>query len=251
MRRLWLCVLVAACLFQTGSAQPSPEVETLIKNAIKALGGEKNLAKFKMFRVVFESAEKDPVTGEIKNLRTKDYFHYPDKLKATGESHGVTLTEVFDGTKGWRKIKDGGLVKTEPLSAHELEVKKELVYSLWLKDTLPFAKDPAFKITALGESKVNGQATFGIKVSSPGHRDVKLYYDTKTNLLAKMETESGSDADKTLTRLEICYKEYKLIQGVKVATKVTTYLNGQKLGGESSVTAEFLDKQDPATFTDP
>jgi hypothetical protein len=249
MRQLWLCALVTGCFASVGAAQPPAEAEAIIKKAIEAHGGENNLAKYKTFRVVFKITLKED-TGDT-SIREEAFYQYPNKVKAVSDFDQVTITSVFDGTQAWTKVKTPNILTSKALAGPELEEKKESVYRSWIMDTIPYLKQPGFQVTALGESQVNGQAALGIKISSTGHRDVKFFYDKNTGLMVKMDTEIWSEADKKLVRYESYYEDYKLLHGVKIATKHIGYLNGKKTSQAFLTDLEFLDKLDPTTFAAP
>ncbi len=96
---------------------------------------------------------------------------------------------------------------------------KEEVYALANRESVAGLKDPKVKLSSLGESKVGDRAVAGIKVSSEGHKDINLYFDKETGLLAKagrkVKSMDGEDVDQ-----EAFYSDFKVdSDGIKRAKK--------------------------------
>jgi hypothetical protein len=125
-----------------------------------------------------------------------------------------------------------------------LAEQKEEIYAAWVADLVAL-KEKMFTLSSLGETNVDGKPAVGVKVSSKGHRDINLYFDKETGLLAKSETRVK---DEMLGGQEVgqetFYSDYKEVQGVKVAMKAVIKRDG-KLYVEADTTeyipAEKLD----------
>jgi hypothetical protein len=91
-----------------------------------------------------------------------------------------------------------------------------------------FLKADQCAFAALGEAKVNDKPAVGVKVSAKGHKEVNLYFDKETGLLAKVERQ----ALKAMTGMEVpeerIITEYQDIDGLKVAKKVVINRYGKK-----------------------
>ena len=175
----WACRAVAfgllLVLTGTGRAEDK-DSRAIIDKAIKAAGGEKELAKFQAetFQekgTYYGEGTPQPYTG-------KYAVQFPGRFRM--EIAGA-FTLVLDGDKGW--IARGG--KTEEMNKEQLAEQKESQYAGWVTTLLPLLEEKAYQLSSLGESKVGDRTVVGIKVSHPGHQDVKLYFDKDSGLMAK------------------------------------------------------------------
>ena len=115
---------------------------------------------------------------------------------------------------------------------------------------VPLLRDKAYRLHALGEMKVGGRPAVGVRVESRGHKDVNLYFDKKTGLLAKVERRALDDAGKEVTEESFC-SGYKDVGGVKLPMKVVVQHDGKKFLEMEFSEYRFLDKLDDSEFARP
>ena len=86
---------------------------------------------------------------------------------------------------------------------------------------LAVLKDKKYKLSPLGEVKVEGRDAVGVQVSCKGHKDVNLYFDKETNLLAKGEwnVKAQEQGGKEVMQ-ETLYGDYKDVEGAKIPMKI-------------------------------
>src|SRR4029453_7619175 len=98
-------------------------------------------------------------------------------------------------------------------------------------------KDKAFEVTLIGEDKVEGKKVVGIRVTKKGQKDVSLFFDKETGLLAKLEyrgAEPGTDNEVNEERI---VKEYeKNADGIPLPKKILI-----KHDGKQFLEAEILE----------
>jgi hypothetical protein len=87
-------------------------------------------------------------------------------------------------------------------------------------------KDKAFTLAPLGEVNIDKRPALGVRVSSKGHRDVSLYFDKRTALLAKTEARVKDDDGQEVTE-ETYSSDYQEVQGTKQAMKFTIKRDGK------------------------
>ena len=125
---------------------------------------------------------------------------------------------------------------------------REEIYILWLETLTPLQKD-GFDLAPLPEIKVNGQPAVGVKVSSKGHADAKLYFDTHTHLLVKVE-RTAEDAGLKLD------KEY-LLATTRSSTASSCrrtssrFWTARKASELTSASYKFPSKPDDSLFAKP
>jgi hypothetical protein len=220
----------------------------VIESAIKAHGGEEALAKSQTF--VRKAAGQLTLSGAVEVAFAEELTAQPPQrwrrevgLRSADQKLRVLV--VVNGDKGWEST--GGAVA--PLTAERLKELREDGYALWLTTLLPLKKDSSLQLAPLPEEKVNGEPALGVKVSSKGHADIKLYFDKKSGLLVKRErpvTEAGESVTEEET-----YLAHKDFDGVKMPTKVVGTVAGKKRGEITEASYRFPAKIDEATFAKP
>lgn len=242
---LRLGMVLAGLILLVGTSSRADEqadAMKIIDKAIQASGGAELLAKnkaqtWKEKGTYYGMGNGLPYTGTVA-------VDLPGKMRMDVE--GV-FTIVLNGDEGW--IKSGGM--TKPMTKDQLAEEKEELHAGWETTLLPL-KSKEYQLSVLGDSKVDNQAVVGVKVTSKGHRDVKLYFDKKTGLLAKGEwTVKADEQGGKEVNQESLYQNYKDISGLKIPTKIVIKRDG-KLFVESDV-SDFKSsaKLDPKEFAKP
>ena len=241
-----LCVFVGvAILFAAASlsrADDAADARAIVAKAIKTIGGEEKLAKFK--------AQTFKETGT--------YYGMGDGLPYTGISSvqwphqfrmeivGV-FTIVLNGDKGWMQANG----ETREMAADELKVQQDEHFVGWINQLTPL-KDKQFKLSTIGESKINDRAALGVRVSVEKRKDVNLYFDKESGLLVKGEHRaiSQEQGGKEVNQ-EIFYSEYKEIEGAKIATKFLIKRDGEKFVESELHDIQAVGKLDDSVFGKP
>ena len=112
-------------------------------------------------------------------------------------------------------------------------------------------KKTGYKLSPLGEVKVNDKPAVGVRVSSEGFQDVNLFFDKASGLLVKTETrtiDAQSGDEKTEEKL---LSDYKETEGVQRPGKVVVLRDGKKLLTLQVEDVKVVDKFDKDFFTKP
>jgi zinc protease len=232
--------LIGAMPSVANAADPSPA--EIVDLAIKATGGKEALAKQKAM-TWSESGTYYGMGGGLPY--TANYAsELPDKLRM--EIVGV-FTIVFDGKKGWTSA----MGSVTEMTDEQVEEYKENAYSTNLTTLLPLTKDDV-KLEAAGDGKVNDKAAVAIKVSSKDHRDVTLWFDKETHLLAKVEsTIKAEEAGGKEMKQAITFSNYDEVEGIKMPKKYAVTRDGEKYVESEMSSASVVDKHDAGTFSKP
>jgi hypothetical protein len=250
MRTSW-CFGLTACLMlgaaAGGRADDLAEARKLVEQAIKAHGGLTALIKYKAVTVLDKGTFHGmgvpiPYTGEY-------IFQEPGQQKVTVEAEVMGQTfkfiQVVNKDKGWESI----MGMTKAMDADKLAEQKEEVYAGSVTSLAPLA-GPGFTLALAGEIMVADRPALGVRVSHAGHRDVTLYFDKGSHLLLKTEQQVKNEGGQEVNQ-ETVYAEYKEIEGVKHAMKLTIKRDG-KLYVESDIQEyRFHDGLDESTFAMP
>ncbi len=224
------------------------QANAVIDKAIEAHGGEATLAKLKA-----ETWKTKGAMAGGKMAYTADYaFMAPDRFRfimnADFGGNKIQLLVITDGKQAWER---SGFTLSE-MQKPKLDGFKHQVYTMWLCSLAPL-KDKEFKLASLGESKRGNQEVVGVKVSRPGQRDVTLFFDKQTGLLAGNESrvlDEFSGFKKEVSH-EVFVSDYKVLDGRKYFTKIVIKQDGKVLIEEELSDQKSLEKLDDKLFTEP
>jgi hypothetical protein len=221
--------------------------QAVVSEAIKAHGGEAALAKLQTF--TRKSAGQLTVAGKEVPFAEEQTAQLPARWRRETEMRAdrqkLRVLLVVNGDKGWQSA--GGAVID--VGAERLRELREDGYAQWLTTLLPLKKDPALQLATLPEIKVNGDPAVGVKVSSKGRPDVKLYFDKKSRLLVRSERQAAEGGETVVK--EENYSGYKEFDGVKLPTKIAVVVGGKKVGDTTEAAYKFPEKAPEGTFAKP
>jgi hypothetical protein len=160
------------------------EARAIIEKAIKAQGREDLYAReaptyYTTRGTLYDSPLPYSYTEE--NSTQANRFKHVLQVEIGGQN--LKMTSVFNGQKGWVKDFVGN---TTEVTGKDLEEMTEAVY-LDHASRIVCLKDKRFELSPLPEIEVNDKPAVGVKVVSKGHRDINLFFDKKTGLLAKVD----------------------------------------------------------------
>lgn len=240
---LGACVLAAAA----ARADDSAEARALVDRALKAQGGAERLAKLpavsgKLKGIFHGFGDGVPFTGEFA-------AQGPDRTRLVIEAEAgdqkLRLVHVLNGNKGWVQVNDD----TEELDKEALAEAREEAYAEWVATLVPLRDRKRFRLSPLGEIKIDGRPAAGARVSSEGHGDVNLYFDKASGLLVKTEVRRTEDGQEVTE--ETFLGGYKEVQGTKQATRLTVKRDGETYMDCAISEYRLEEKLDAAVFAKP
>jgi hypothetical protein len=238
---------LAAALAHPASARD--DVSAIVDKAIQAHGGAEKLNSMKAFKAKTKGGVDIPGVGNAK-FTQESMAVMSGKVKDVMEidiaSMKINVTTVYDGSQGW--ISAAG--QTMDMDEKVLGLMKDTIYMMGL-GRITTLKDPSFKLTPLGEAQVNNRPAVGIKVAKEGHKDVNLYFDKGTGLLAKLEHRTTNPMSGQEYNEERIIQEYQDADGFKTAKKAEVLHDGKKFMEAEVVEAKFVDNIDDSEFKKP
>jgi RNA polymerase sigma factor (sigma-70 family) len=225
------------------------DVRAIINQAIKAQGGETNLAKLRIVR------QKGTYRRFIDTTQGKTLFSWetitqePDRFKNVqqGEIDGqkMSMTILFKGNQGWISM-DG---QTQEMDQEMVASTKEDLYADRIASLLPL-KGKEYQLSLLAEAMVNGRPAVGVKVAAKGRPDLSLFFDKETGLLAKRERRVADGMGGHVTEI-FFFSDYQETAKVKVARKIATFADDKHVAELRISEVEFLDKVEDKAFDPP
>jgi hypothetical protein len=223
-------------------------VTAIIQKAIKAHGGEEALNKYK----AGTSRSKGRLeVGTGLDFTQEMTYQLPNQFKEVLEidvdGKKIPAVTVFNGEKGWVVV-NGQFQDIDDKLLTELKEAGNLMRASRLTTLL---QDRAFKLSSVGEAKVNGRAALGVRVESKGFRDVNLYFDKDTGLLLKTERRALDVASGQEVNEERVVVEYQKLEGMQSPKKVVVNRDGKKFMEAEVLEVKLLEKVDPQSFAKP
>ncbi|MGE3805072.1 MAG: hypothetical protein AB7K24_10410 [Gemmataceae bacterium] len=223
-------------------AQDADKTRAVIDKALKAMGGEAKLEKFKAQTwkekgTYYGMGDGLPYTGTY-----AIQWPYQFKMEITD-----VFTTVLNGDKGW--IKSMG--ETMEMTKEQVAEQRENQYAGWVTTLAPL-KDKAYQLSLLKESKVGDRPAVGIKVAHKDHRDVSLFFDKESGLLIKSEfrTKSQEQGGKEVLQ-EMYYSDYKEVEGIKIPSKIKILRDGKKFVEAENTDIKPMGKLPDSVFGKP
>lgn len=203
--------------------------DEVIKNYIRAVGGEEAIKSVKSIKTVSKGSVA--VAGQEIPITITEMKKAPNKLAMIVEGMGMVLNkQVYDGAKGYMEANG----QKQELTGEQLEKAKEQadIYA----DLTP--EKYGITRTYKGMEQVDGKATYKLEKMS-GDAKTLEYYDTETGYLIK---------SKSATEGSIEYSNYKDAgSGYLIPHKVVIKAQGQVITGEVE-TAEVNKGIDDSNF---
>ncbi|HTU90311.1 MAG TPA: alpha/beta hydrolase, partial [Gemmataceae bacterium] len=251
MKRMTMPPWIAPCLILLAafSSFASEDARTILDKAIKAHGGEAKLSKLKTMSSKAKGRGTNNFGAEV-SFTSEISWQWPDRLK-----NSVTLTiikpttfiETISGDDGWSSC-DGkpgplGVVKRDELRT-QAHVRRLLLLT-------PLLQDKIYKMSVLDEIRIDDRPTVGVCVACAGERDVKLYFDAATRLLAKVEWRVLNDSGQKEVVKEDLFSDYREIEGVPTATQLLRRSDGKKTLELNFTEVRYPERLVAAEFDDP
>ncbi len=219
------------------------DVQKIIDKAVKAHGGEANLAKFKAYHMHFKGTRD--IQGNNVPYTQEVFFQFPDKLKETTTLDFMGQEIVSSMIVNGNEVSFTARGQDKPVSESFRKEMQEALHAARLRIALAL-NDKELKFAPLGEVQVNGKPAVGLKVSAKGRRDVNLFFDKESGLLVKGERQFLQGDNEV--REERIVEEFQEVQGVKIGKKMRLLRDGQKLLEVEVTKAKLLEKLDDALF---
>jgi hypothetical protein len=246
MRKL-LWVPVVACLLGGGLRADEDAVRAVVDRALKAHGGEKNLARLKRTQTTATGTLHGEEDKPITFVFTTDL---PDRMRTVttlpNKDEKFTLTQVLNAEQAWKSFNK----KTREMKGPELTAARQALQAARVA-TLFYLKDKDNTLTALGPAKVGNRECVGLRVARKGFSDIDVYFDKETGLLRKLSFRSFEPGAKKEAEQVRLFTDYKEFDGVKLATRETLSIGGRPVFDLEVTGMRFLEQPDPALFAKP
>ncbi len=231
----------------SGKAQED-ESRAVIEKAIEAHGGAKVLAGIKAMQMKGKGKAYQPMEFTFTiDVSAVPPSKYKVEVDVEINNMNIKVIKVFNGDKGWLNV----LGKTTDLGEVELKEFKEMAHVEKVTSLIAL-REKAYKLSPLGESKVEGRDAVGVQVTTKDRRDVNLFFDKKSHLLVKAEYRALDEATKQEVTQEKILLDYKKgASGLRSPTKMIINNDGKKFLEAEITEVTTPDSIDDSNFAKP
>jgi hypothetical protein len=240
--------VVAVAVAVPVRADDQADARKVIDKAITAHGGAAALSKnpattVKMKGKFYGMGEGIDYTGTFSTAPDRSRF----EISMTVMGQAFTIVQAVKADTGWMAFNGMAQDLSKEQVAETLEGRhvQEAVRLVPLT-----GKD--YKLSVLGESKVDNRPAVGIHVEFKGKRDVNLFFDKETGMLVKTETrakDAFNPGDEFTA--ETYYRDYKKVGDVMVAHKAEIRRDNKLFVEGETTEVTPSDKLDDALFAKP
>ncbi len=246
-RSRFLFLFTVAFVFAPVIARAADEPQDIIAKAIKAHGGEELITKNKAGQSKTKGKIHLPGVGEVEYTQDVSYM-IPDKFKDSMElkigGKSIAVLTLINGDKMTIEV-DG---KAIDVPAGAKDSIKEIGHVMQVA-RLVTLKEKGYELSIIGDDKVDGKKVVGVRVTKKGQKDVSVYFDKETGLLAKLEfrtVDQVSGNEITEERMPSDYAKNK--DGLQVPKKVTIKRDGKTFLEAEVLETKYFEKLDDADF---
>ncbi|MBO0720044.1 MAG: hypothetical protein J2P41_04440, partial [Blastocatellia bacterium] len=180
----------------TASAQSA---EKIVKQAAKALGGEKALRNVKSWRVI----------GTIANLQTGESGSFqaaaqlPNLYTISYDLRGLEVSAGYNGKSAWVRDSRTGLQTLTGAESRDFQVEARWRNTRWLD-----YKQDKSKLVFAGKTEIGEKAANSVILTTVKNVKIKMYFAAESGLLLRDEVPAGAVS-------RICdYSDYRPVDGV-------------------------------------
>jgi outer membrane lipoprotein-sorting protein len=177
-------------------------------------------------------------------------FQSPNRFKeivhVTSGTEQFEVMRVYNGKQGWFK----SMGRTSSMVGPLRDAVKDEIAMMNLPRSV-FLGSEDYELAALGESTDRDRPVLGVKLSGKGRKEVILYFDKETGLLAKTEQRSRdvlSGLEVNEARIILAYQE---VSGMQTTKKALINHDGKKYMEVEVLEVRFQESLDDSEFNRP
>ncbi len=249
MRKPLLALGILIALAVPAFAQDVKPLE-VIQKAIDAHGGAAALNKAKIAKTTAKGTMN--LGGQKIDYATTAIHSLPDKykLETTGELAKLKLvtSQVLNGKKTKIRATLAGADQPLPEKAKDETIQAALVQEASLLTPLLEAKKYGLK--ADKDADVNGSAATVIVVTGNGLKELKLFFDKKTNQLVKMQRKGLAPGSAGVVEVdeETFLSDFQKYDAALLPSKVVVMHDKKEFLTMTVTEWKFLDKVEATEF---
>ncbi len=205
---IWGTILLSVIV----SSATAQSADKIVKQATKAMGGEKALKRVTSRELKgIITRQSDGVVGRYRMATT-----HPDRYFLEVELGGFEISEGYNGKSGWRRDSREGLRTLTGTESTDFRAKAHYRNHRWLD----YKKEKS-KLAYKGRASVRGKAAHVVELTTNRNVRIRLYFDLASSLLLREELPSAQGTE------VIEYADYRSVNGV-MEPFALTIIDGQE-----------------------
>jgi photosynthetic reaction center cytochrome c subunit len=189
-----------------------PAVEQVLERYVTALGGAAAIQR------ITSRVEKGSVAGS--GARVEIFSLAPGKWEMMQSTANGSSVAVFDGKNGWFAVPGQPVHDMHPGDLDAARMDGDLQFALHVRDFFP-------DLRVEYPEKVDGRTANVLVGAKDGWLAAKFYFDAESGLLLRVIRYADSPLGMNPSQVE--YADYREVDGVKVAFRVTRVQPGSRV----------------------
>ena len=178
-----------------------PTVDQVLDKYLASVGGAKALQNIRT------RVQKGTIEAMGMKSPIEVYSEAPDKRVSVSHFNGGSSVTAFNGEVGWLSI-PGGVHRMTTAERESASVDAQMYFATRVRDTYT-----EFHVRP-GE-EINERATYLVTAAAtPGHPQIRMYFDQETGLLLRLIRYTETALGKNPAQVD--YADYKDTDGVKI-----------------------------------
>jgi hypothetical protein len=247
MSRVLILLAPLALVLAPAAARAADEPKDILAKAIKAHGGEEYINKHKASQMKTKGKINIPGLGEVEFTQEVSTM-LPDKFRESFEmtiaGQAINVLSIVNGEKILLEVNG----KEMEVPDQAKDALKDAGVVMEIGRLVPL-KGKKYELSLIGEDKVEGKKVVGLRVSAKNQKDVSVYFDKETGLMAKLEyrgSEPGTGKEVNEERIVLEYAKNK--DGVPQAKKIVVKHDGKQFLEAEITELTVLEKLDDSVF---
>lgn len=192
---------------------PAQSPDKILKNAVKAMGGEKALRSISSTKSSGKIIRlSDNAAGNFQSQAAQ-----PNLYNSSYDLGGFETAAGYNGKSGWSRDSKIGLRTLTGAANRDFQVESNYRNNRWLN----YKKEKS-KIVYGGKSDVNGKTADLVTLTTVKGAAVKMYFDAASGLLIRDEIPAG-DSVQTFD-----YSDFRAVDGIQEPFSIVSTTNGEK-----------------------
>jgi hypothetical protein len=205
-------------------ADNAAEAKSTVDRAIKALGGEKNLADAKAFTLEVKGVVKvNDRSIDVSGTWSSSGDRFRWDVQSTDQGRTSQNVIIVNGGKSWIVGNDN---KGNPLPDEVAAALLANIRVLRLVQNPTFLREKGVTLSSLGELKIDDRDCVGLKLKHKGRPDVDIFFDKKKALPVKCEMRIKDLKDGPDVSHTFLFKGFKPFGDIKHPTRLKFVRDG-------------------------
>jgi hypothetical protein len=190
---------------------PAQSPDKVLKNAVKAIGGEKALRNIVSTKATGKITRlSDKATGNFQSQSIQ-----PNLYTSSFDLDGFETAVGYNGKSGWIRDSKSGLRTLTGAAGRDFQTESNYRNNRWLD----YKKEKS-KIVYGGRSKVNGKTADSIILTTVKGSVIKMHFETATGLLIRDEISAGD------TKHTYDYSNFRAVDNVLEPFSIVSTVDG-------------------------